>query len=219
MWSSRAWGRLFDLSLFSDGELHTGEGAFWNLLDLAQALGKQPLANEVQITLVASGLHGVLPEDRVTAAKALALGPCRVIPEEYPHAGCRTVDLPVEEATGALASLLIHEITTEAPAVVVAYRDGMRWTQTFEPVQLKETAGDTALLRKNGVYVVTGGLGGIGLTLARHLAKSVQARLVLIGRSAPDEAKTRAVREMEAAGAEVMVAAGDVRTASRWPRL
>jgi NAD(P)-dependent dehydrogenase (short-subunit alcohol dehydrogenase family)/acyl carrier protein len=52
-------------------------------------------------------------------------------------------------------------------------------------------------------------MGGIGLTLAHHLAKAVQAKLILVGRSPADDARMRAVHEMEQAGAEVIVASAD----------
>jgi thioesterase domain-containing protein/NAD(P)-dependent dehydrogenase (short-subunit alcohol dehydrogenase family) len=78
------------------------------------------------------------------------------------------------------------------------------------------------------VYLITGGLGGVGLTLADHLARSFQARLILVGRSAlplreqwdkwlairPTHDRTsrmiHRVRAMEALGAEVLVASADV---------
>jgi NAD(P)-dependent dehydrogenase (short-subunit alcohol dehydrogenase family) len=78
------------------------------------------------------------------------------------------------------------------------------------------------------VYLLTGGLGGIGLALARYLAKQFRARLVLTTRSAlpppgeyeqwlrlhaADDAtsgRIRAVRELQEAGAEVQVVQADV---------
>ena len=39
-------------------------------------------------------------------------------------------------------------------------------------------------LRKGGVYLITGGLGRIGLVLAEYLARTVRAKLILMGRSA-----------------------------------
>ncbi|HLO48213.1 MAG TPA: SDR family NAD(P)-dependent oxidoreductase, partial [Kamptonema sp.] len=82
--------------------------------------------------------------------------------------------------------------------------------------------------REGGVYLITGGLGGIGLVLAENLAKTVRAKLVLVGRSAfPDRnershwlathdrqdnisSKIRKILELEESGAEVLVATADV---------
>jgi NAD(P)-dependent dehydrogenase (short-subunit alcohol dehydrogenase family) len=83
-------------------------------------------------------------------------------------------------------------------------------------------------LQQHGVYLITGGLGGVGLTLAEYLARAVGARLVLTGRhglpdktewakyvaSHGDDDRTsrqiHVVDALERAGAEVMVAAVDV---------
>jgi acyl transferase domain-containing protein/acyl carrier protein len=199
--------QIVDVSLVGDGA--NGERAFYNLVRLAQALGKQSIAGKIEISVVADHLHAVTPEDRVSPAKALALGPCRVIPAEYTHVTCRSVDIGADGDPASLASLLINEICNQPAAAVIAYRDGVRWTQCFEPTPLNDPSERMPTLNKHGVYLITGGLGGIGLTLARHLARTVQARLVLVGRSPADDVRRSAVREMEAAGAEVMVASAD----------
>ena len=203
-----AFHQIVDLSLF--GNDPKDQRAFWNLLQLAQALGKQSISGDIQISIVADQLHTVTPEDRISPAKALALGPCRVIPAEYTNVTCRSVDIPADEDPAALASLLVHEISTEPVAAAIAYRDGVRWTQSFEPTPLNDPPEGMPLLRKHSVYLITGGLGGIGLTLARHLAKTDQAKLVLVGRSPADGVRMNAVHEMEEVGAEVLVASADV---------
>ena len=76
------------------------------------------------------------------------------------------------------------ELLAPHSATVVAYRGGERWIQTFTPTRLEQPAVETLPLRKAGVYLITGGLGGLGLVLAEYLAKTVQARLVMLSRSA-----------------------------------
>ena len=66
---------------------------FYSLLYLAQALGLQATTQPIQITVVSSGMHAVGGESWVCADKATLLGPCRVIPQEYPHLSCRSVDV------------------------------------------------------------------------------------------------------------------------------
>ncbi|HXO69238.1 MAG TPA: SDR family NAD(P)-dependent oxidoreductase, partial [Bradyrhizobium sp.] len=68
------------------------------------------------------------------------------------------------------------------------YRDGVRHELRVRPVPL--VAGET-LLKQGGVYLITGGLGGLGLLLARHLASAWDARLVLTGRSTLDDPRVR----------------------------
>jgi NAD(P)-dependent dehydrogenase (short-subunit alcohol dehydrogenase family)/acyl carrier protein len=109
---------------------------------------------------------------------------------------------------------------------IVAYRGDKRWAQIFEPMRLDDRSKAVRSLRENGVYWITGGLGGVGLLLAEYLAKTVRARLVLTGRTGlpprnewhellagPDDDVTRKIRKvlaLEQLGAEVMVEPADV---------
>jgi NADP-dependent 3-hydroxy acid dehydrogenase YdfG/aryl carrier-like protein len=68
-------------------------------------------------------------------------------------------------------------------------------------------------LRQRGVYLITGGLGGLGLLLAEHLARTAAARLVLVGRSQPTGAKLEKLREIERLGGEVLAIPADVASA------
>ena len=108
---------------------------------------------------------------------------------------------------------------------MVAYRGPHRWIQTLRP---SNATGQRKPLREDGVYLITGGLGGIGLTLAEHLARNHRAKLVLLGRSPlpareqwpyvlsiaekadSTRSKIEKVMHLEALGAEVLVLQADV---------
>src|SRR5262249_55696491 len=134
--------------------------------------------------------------ESLSPTKASILGQCRVIPLEYPQIVCRAIDLDLQDiagssADGENASLqrLLHEITlpiekdASSFPTVFAVRNGRCWVPSYEPVRLPSNTVTSALLRQRGVYMITGGLGGIGLAVAETLARTVQARLVLIGRT------------------------------------
>jgi len=210
------------------------DAPFYSLLYLAQAWGELQANEPLALIVAANRLLRVSTEQEpLEPHKALLFGPCRVIPLEYPGIDCRCVDIvvPEEESTDLVSNLLL-EAGMPASHGVVAYRSGQRWEQTFEPVRLAG-ATSAARLRPAGVYLITGGLGGIGLTIAEHLADTVHARLVLTARSSfptpaewdhwlsahpPTDAtsqKIRRVRALEQGGAEVMVVAADVSDAAR----
>jgi NAD(P)-dependent dehydrogenase (short-subunit alcohol dehydrogenase family) len=109
----------------------------------------------------------------------------------------------------------------------VALRGGERLVQSYERVPLRSPAETALPLRNGGVYLITGGLGEIGLALAEYLAREHKARLVLVGRTALPErsewpqieaagqADPRArhierIRAIEARGGEVLTFAADV---------
>ncbi|MER6036912.1 SDR family NAD(P)-dependent oxidoreductase [Streptomyces sp. NPDC001835] len=86
---------------------------------------------------------------------------------------------------------------------------GERQVRALRPLTATTAPAD-APLRDGGVYVVTGGAGAIGRVLTEHLARAHAAKLVLIGRSEPDE-RTRAWhRTLTGLGAEVLALRADV---------
>ncbi|GAA6615706.1 SDR family oxidoreductase [Scytonema sp. NUACC26] len=160
---------------------------FWSLLFLAQALGRRNITDALKLIVVTSNVQDVTGEDILCPEKATVLGPCKVIPLEYPKITCCTIDIVISSCENPpvqkLIDSLVTEITAQRTDDIIAYRGYHRWVQTFEPVRLDR--GDIASqtqLREGGVYLITGGLGGIGLVLAENLAQTAQAKLILVGR-------------------------------------
>jgi len=208
------------------------ERSFYSLLWLAQALGDHHLSRTVELVVVSSQLHSVTGEESICPAKATLLGPCRVIPYEYPQLTCRNVDLwplasDVRERE-QLAERLFTELNRTSTEPGVAYRGARRWIESFERAQLPLPSTGQPKWREGGVYLVTGGLGGIGLALAEYLAKNWKAKLVLVGRSRmPERSEWQALlasgkemdgigrklaklQELETAGTEVLALSADV---------
>jgi acyl transferase domain-containing protein len=160
---------------------------FNSLLFLAQALGNQAKAHDLALYVVTCDMQSVSGTEELSPEKAVVLGPCRVFPREYPNLSCKSIDFvtsafsPVN--TVDAVDQLIAEINYGEQETVIAYRGGRRWRQDFEPLNLCDSAPVTSRLREEGVYLITGGLGGLGLVIARTLAQEFKARLILIGRS------------------------------------
>ena len=85
---------------------------------------------------------------------------------------------------------------------VVAWRGDTRWVEQHAPVRLEARR----TFRERGVYLITGGFGPVGLTLAAHLAARCQARLVLVSRRG-GEGHAGDIARLEALGAEVLAIA------------
>jgi phthiocerol/phenolphthiocerol synthesis type-I polyketide synthase E len=207
--------------------------AFFGPLYLAQAVADQTSAT--RLLLVSNQMQDVLGSGCHSPAKSLLVGPCRLISKECTQVDCRGVDLAVGHAAQideALVHQLIAELAVATNDTLVAYRGGMRWVESLEQVRIEAQprAGQPAWmpLREGGAYLVTGGLGGIGLVVAQQLARTVKAKLVLISRSelpARQEWETwlaqhhhadatsqriRGLLEVEAAGGEMLVLRADV---------
>lgn len=220
------------LELFSEMQ-HLG---FYSLLFLTQALSQLLINHALPIWVVSNGMQAVESTDCCWPEKATLLGLSKVIPQEYSDLTCHTIDITLPKPGSHLETQLIDQIFTEMRAnsseLAIAYRGHQRWRQTFEPVRLNAVE-KAKRLRQNGVYLITGGLGRIGLTLAQSLAQIVQAKLVLVSRSGlpplsvwPEWLRTheaqdlisfriKQVQQLEALGAEVLVIAADVTNESQ----
>ncbi|MFT3868853.1 MAG: SDR family NAD(P)-dependent oxidoreductase [Nibricoccus sp.] len=208
------------------------ELGFHSLMHVAKALGEQEVSPTVRLGVVTCGLHEVTGEEKLNPLTATILGPCGVIPKEYPGVSCFSVDLTSLPTSGQkldeLVSHLISEFQTSHQADVIALRGKYRWRRRFQQQPLlapKHAVGHG--LRHKGVYLITGGTGGIGLALAKHLAKTCQARLVLTRKtpfltnslwrayandtalSAADRQLVKNLREIETLGGEVEVLVAD----------
>jgi NAD(P)-dependent dehydrogenase (short-subunit alcohol dehydrogenase family)/acyl carrier protein len=207
------------------------ELGFYSVSALAKALGSEAAGQEARLVVVTNGMQEVSREGLPHPEKATVLGACRVIPQEYAELRCRAVDVALPQAGEwgpEQVEALLAECDDAGPERVVAHRGIDRWVESFEAVRLEARGGVPARLKERGCYLVTGGLGGIGLALAEGLAGEVGARLVLVGRrglpprgqwdawlASHDEGDTasrriRKVKELESLGAEVLVASGDV---------
>ena len=205
---------------------------FFSLLFLAQALGDRALPHPVALRVVSSNMHRIAGEREPLPEKATVLGPCKVLPQEYPQIECRSIDIDLDELGDArsevLVDLLSVEIGSRAADPVVALRGGWRYTQVFEPVRLTSAVRGTVRLKPRGTYLLTGGLGGIALEIADYLATTHQARLVMVGRSTfppmekweswtrdrgEHDAISRKIARLQAirnAGGDVLVCSADV---------
>ena len=199
--------------------------SFYSLLFLAQALGRQNLTEALHLGVVTRGLQSVAGEAVVAPERATLIGPCKVIAQEYPEIFSVAIDVggSDDEAAAAVAA----ELSAAPRDPVVAWRGKARSIQRFEPRRLEAAGGPPPQLKRAGTYLITGGLGGIGLKVAEWLARTVQARLVLVNRSAlPPRAewparleqagaderisrRIRAVLDLEKLGAEVLVVKAD----------
>ncbi|MFG2104547.1 SDR family NAD(P)-dependent oxidoreductase [Micromonospora echinaurantiaca] len=202
---------------------------FFSALHLVQALAGAGLTGAdgaLTLDLVTSGIGDVSGTDLRRPEHATLAGLARVLPVELPGLTVRLVDAdPADDGGRALLAELRRPVDPERPEV--ALRGGRRWVTGYEQVTV-DAEGEPGALREGGRYVITGGLGGIGITLAEDFAQRARAKLVLLARSglpAREEWDAHltvhggadrtgraiaAIRRMEAAGAEVLVLAADV---------
>lgn len=186
-----------------------------SLVDLvrwgARVAGSGTAPGLLVLTSRSADVSGGEPVDPV---KATLHGIVRTLALEAQGQVCRLIDI----GHGLSEDELVAELVGDQGAGVVALRRDRRWVRTERPYRAEPVTD--RVLRRDGVYLITGGLGGLGLELAKGLARSgVRPRLALLGRTDPlagdtGSARASAVRaaldELTALGAQVRVFAADV---------
>lgn len=185
------------------------------LLSLARAAARTSQQRNILVDVLTAGAHDVLGGETVRPAAAAVAGPVKVIPLEYSGIRARQLDLALDHTApvGRVVDLIAagHD---DRP--VAALRGTSRWVHEVQT--LTDPGGDIPL-RSGGRYLILGGLGGVGLGLAEHLAVAYDARLALTSRSgepAPDPEdpeRTRRVQrlaEVRTVAAQVVTRAADV---------
>ncbi|GAA3435556.1 hypothetical protein GCM10018954_051630 [Kutzneria kofuensis] len=167
------------------------------------------------VLVVTNGAVDVSGGEGAHPAKAVLPAHLRTLAAEMPGVACRLLDIaPVGEED------LVDELGAEPDEVVVALRAGRRWVPRELPWQPRP---DGTSLRRGGVYLITGGLGGLGVAVAKGLAGTgLRPRLVLAGRSglpSDEDGTAAAIAEMEALGAQVRVHACDIADARALARM
>ncbi|MCU0287775.1 MAG: SDR family oxidoreductase, partial [Acidobacteria bacterium] len=164
--------------------------AFYSLIYIVKAIEKQNISHNIQISFLTNDVYEVTGDETINPEKAPALGLLKSIPQESPNIICRNIDITLPRANSQeetiLIDLLIEEFTSKLEDVTIAFRNNRRWVQFFEPFTMESAEKNPAKtnLKEQGVYLITGGMGKIGLIISEVLVKNAHARLILTGRSA-----------------------------------
>ncbi|MGD2088417.1 MAG: amino acid adenylation domain-containing protein [Candidatus Aminicenantes bacterium] len=208
------------------------EIGYYSLLNLVKAIGKQEWDQTLYISVIVNQVQVVTGKERLLPHKASVLGVVQMISREYSNIACQCIDIEIPTPGSLEENNLIHRLLDEvlqgSTDTMIALRDSYRWVRNYEPMPLGIPGNDIPRLKPGGVYLVTGGLGGIGLVLAEYLAITVKARLTLTARTPLPEReawsqwlnshdpgdtishKIRKILRLEDAGAEILIVSADV---------
>lgn len=191
-----------------DDQLDAG---FHRIVELLQEAARRAPDKRGRDILVVTELSAdVTGGETVHPVRAMLLGLLRSYQLENPLATCKVVDVQ-GDVTG---DRLVAELCSQQRSEIVAVRGDRRWVPgerelVPDPDDPVNTVSSVDLRRK-GAYVITGGLGGLGLAVARGLADTgLQPRLLLLGRHATGGHDAE-LAEIRALGAECRIEACDV---------
>ncbi|WP_375471346.1 SDR family NAD(P)-dependent oxidoreductase [uncultured Nostoc sp.] len=194
----------------------------YSLLFLVQALAKiQGSEHTVKLLFVSSYTQSTQPTDKVAYEKSPVLGVVKTIPQEISWLNCRHLDLQPNQVEEN-GNFILQELQIVSKEQEIAYRDGKRLIAGLEKVDFQKHSKQELVFKQGGMYLITGGLGGVGVEIAKYLIKSFNAKLLLVGRTPLPEqnlvsnistaisAKIQAYQELKQLGDAVIYEAVDI---------
>ena len=215
--------------VLSDQPYGSGEARLNDLTRLCEILERERGKEPIRVIVATLNAASVLGEAVADHRAALEIGGVLVLRTEFPELCLRQVDIDRTESSdlSQIARALAWECCSDDFEPNAAYRLGHRFLRRYEKIRISGAAASAPPLRQRGIYLITGGSGGIGLAIARWLAAAVSARLLLVARTAlPPRVEwdrwieiheegdrvtsiILAIREIEASGGTVRLATAD----------
>jgi len=167
-----------------------GEENLTRVVRLLRSLARHPDVTDwnVELKVITRSAAVVGPADVIASPDGgLVPGLFAAVRQEMPFLSCQWIDVSDEPPVTETALELVHEIVCATDHPEVALREQGRFVSRIESGASSIPADRPLSLREGGIYLITGGLGGVGRELASWLVERCQARVVLVSRRAPSE--------------------------------
>lgn len=171
----------FNSEITSIDDLEKSQDAgVYNVYQITKAILNAQIKQKIRINLIAPNVDDVSgDEDFINPQHATLMGLGKVIIQEYPNIELRCIDCDEETDNG----LLIAEVCNEDIQYRVAYRKGQKYVEELRKIEKVNDDIPELKIQSEGAYIITGGTGGIGLAMAKHLSERNPVHLALINRS------------------------------------
>ena len=213
-------------SITSLKKLHQSqERGVFNLFHLTRMILKHYPADKIEYIVIADYVNRVTgSEKKIKPENAPVFGLTYAIDRECETISARCIDIDDSVTLPAI----MDELKSGKQFRAAAYREKRRYCERFIPIEIEAIADAKIEIKDKGVYLVTGGTGGIGLEVGKYLAgRKRGVNIALINRSKmPDPVqwenileegddkktckKIKGIREIESSGGNVCLFSADV---------
>ncbi|NEO69631.1 type I polyketide synthase [Moorena sp. SIO3H5] len=205
---------LWSLDTASEQDLTTEtleQAQLWgcgSTLHLLQTLVKNPNSTPPKLWMITRGTQPVLsPTEKLTVATSPLWGLGRTIASEHPQLWGGLVDLDPQGSEDEV-EVLLQQIIDSQKEDHLAVRNRKIYVARL----LKHIPQESQplSLRSDATYLITGGLGALGLKTAAWMAEKGARNLVLISRRQPSEQAQQTIQSLEELGTQVKVLSADI---------
>lgn len=151
----------------------------YSLLYLVKAFSKLNISN-TELIVISNNINKIDDGDNTNMPeKAAMIGLLKNINIECQQYNCRSIDIDKKTSI----ETIINEIYSNSKEFQVGYRENNRYIQCLNKLELEDMPKEKLNFSKNGAYVITGGAGGVGLEISKHIASKENVNFIFIGRS------------------------------------
>ena len=187
------------------------KNGIYAFLYLCQSIIEKKLETKVQLIQFHADLIDN-PQPHNDAFKGFV----NILNAEAPRFQCKTLEISAKEKlSDSAADTLLFELEQfDKNSLAIRYQSEQRFARKIKEFSFDQTNSSEVesigQIKQYGVYLITGGLGGLGIIFAEFLAANYQANLVLTGRSELTPEKKKLMEGLEQLGGKVIYQMADV---------
>lgn len=149
------------------------------LINIAQNLSLSQSEKIIKITSITNELFSIFGNEPISPEKSMIIGASQVISQEYPNITCKIIDQFSDVPFEFLTNHIIADLLSESNEPLIALRNLTRWTLGYQPGN-QYASSKSMIIKESGTYLITGGLGRIGLVFTEFLVRKYHANVILL---------------------------------------
>ncbi len=181
---------ILDLSSITDTEENI---SLERIVTLIQSINETKYADKkLEYLTVSSDLFKIYGNEEINPGKSGIISAIKVIPQENQNINCRLIEIEgnTDQNKNAGFYKFLNEELNSSDSVV-SYRGKYRWTQIYEPYPIHIPEKENSYIKDTGTYIILGGLGDVGYTIAQYITENFKSNVVIVGRSKIPEREDR----------------------------
>jgi amino acid adenylation domain-containing protein/non-ribosomal peptide synthase protein (TIGR01720 family) len=164
------------------------DSGLFNILHLAQAIRHSNSDHKVYLSIITSEQFAISGAENDAYHQTTLQAANIILPQEFHELVIKQVDFSSAREAFKSMDVLVEEALHDYSTRTIAYRNNVRWVKSYQRINLNDRE-DENILKENGVYLVTGGLGNVGGILSKFLSNAYNATIFTLSRSDIPERK------------------------------